>query len=210
MNLSNKRINAVAKYFEEELKDELVPIRPDYIKYVITHKMEESETIGGEIYIPEFDDYIGYNLKFMGDEAQVILIPNQYPVTTEGMVALNLFNSCNNYKAHYFGTYLSIESHPIRLVAGREGKDLMDVLNSMIKDMQVLSLLVSYMDKVYCPKCGELMVFGLDDPIVGETFVCTKCKNEIDIETATGCDEHINFYNHVYYQQPKKGKRKSS
>lgn len=210
MNLSNKRINAISKYFEKELGTKPVSIQPDYLKCVITQKKEECEIIGGDIYIPEFDDYILYNLKFIGDEAQVILVPNPYPMTTEGMVSLNLFNSLNNYKAHYFGTSLKIESHPIKLIEGSEAQDLLNTLNSMIKDMNVLSLLVSYIDNVYCPKCGELMIFGLNDTVEGKTFECIKCGHEIDIETATGNSEHINSYDYIFKQQPKKGKRKAS
>ena len=105
MNLSNKRINAVAKYFEEELKDELVPIRPDYIKYVITHKMEESETIGGEIYIPEFDDYIvitkdGYNIA----EGVKVIKVSSFKELLDARNSLNkpiIFSKINNVKAEF-------------------------------------------------------------------------------------------------------------
>lgn len=212
MNLQVKnqlepKIRGIVDYLEDKFNDEVTLGVPNPLKEIITGKTDDCIILNVAAFNKDIDDRILFDFRIYDDQARIVMSCRPNPLTTEGMIEMNIFNYVTSeYKAHYFATNLEVESKLFPLPEGNEAEELWKQFLVISRNLEILRLFSRYAKKTYCPKCGGDMIFSLSPTTIDHEFKCMDCGHSADVETMTGLEDYINPFKFIFEAEEDDGK----
>lgn len=212
MNLQVKnqlepKIRGIVDYLEDKFVDEVTLGVVNTLKEAITGKPDNCIILSATGFNENIDDRILFDFKIYDDKARIVMSCRPNPLTTEGMIEMNIFNYVTSeYKAHYFATNLEVESKLFPLPEGKEAEELWKQFLVISRNLEILRLFSRYAKKTYCPKCGGDMIFSLSPTTIDHEFKCMDCGHSADVETMTGLENYINPFKFIFEAEEDDGK----
>lgn len=213
MNLQVKnqlepKIRGIVDYLEDKFNDELTLVVPNTLKEAITGKPDNCIILSVAGFNENIGDRILFDFKIYDDKARIVMSCRPNPLTTEGMIEMNVFNyGESEYKAYYFATNLEVESKLFPLPEGKEAEELWKQFLVISRNHEILTLFSRYAKRTYCPICGKDMVFSLSMDTLDNEFRCMTCDHTADVETMTGIDDYINPFKFIFGAEDDNGER---